>query len=137
MQEFIAKYKDEIQGWLSGFDRLVFVGALHELDFCQWEPEMQALRATAMEQYLWHNDIKFMDYAGYVKRVSQQIKKAAVEPFHQAELPVIHLDSPEVDKDATARQIARERGIQEGLVCKIGRASCRERGETTQVSPAI
>jgi hypothetical protein len=26
-------------------------------------------------------------------------------------LPVIHLDSPEVDKDATARQIARERGI--------------------------
>ena len=120
MQEFIAKYKDEIQGWLSGFDRLVFVGALHELDFCQWEPEMQALRATAMEQYLWHNDIKFMDYAGYVKRVSQQIKKAAVEPFHQAELPVIHLDSPEVDKDATARQIARERGIQEGLVCTLG-----------------
>jgi hypothetical protein len=56
---------------LSGFARLVFVGALHELDFCQWEPEMQALRATAMEQYLWHNDIKFMDYAGYVKRVSR------------------------------------------------------------------
>jgi hypothetical protein len=27
MQEFIAKYKDEIQGSLSGFDRLVFVGA--------------------------------------------------------------------------------------------------------------
>ena len=100
---------------MSGFARLVFVGALHELDFCQWEPEMQALRATAMEQYLWHNDIKFMDYAGYVKRVSQPIKKAAVEPFHQAGLPVIHLNSPEVDKDATARHIARERGIQEGL----------------------
>jgi hypothetical protein len=33
MQEFIAKYEDEIQGWLSGFDRLVFVGARHELDF--------------------------------------------------------------------------------------------------------
>lgn len=120
MQEFIAKYKDEIQGSLSGFDRLVFVGALHELDFCQWEPEMQALRATAMEQYLWHNDIKFMDYAAYVKGVSQRIKKAAAEPFHQAGLPVIHLDSPEVDKDATARQIARERGIQEGLVCTLG-----------------
>src|ERR1039458_3431318 len=28
---------------------------------------MQSLRATAMEQYLWHNDIKFMDYAAYVK----------------------------------------------------------------------
>src|ERR1019366_6899828 len=45
---------------------------------------------------------------------------AAAEPFHQAGLPVIHLDSPEVDKDATARQIARERGIQEGLVCTLG-----------------
>jgi radical SAM superfamily enzyme len=50
---------------------------------------MQAVRATAMEHCLWHNDIKFMDYAEYVKRVSQQITKAA------------------------ARQIARERGIQE------------------------
>src|ERR1039457_3544560 len=68
-----------------------------------------------MDKYLWHNDIKFMDYAAYVKGGSQRIKKAAAEPFHQAGLPVIHLDSPEVDKDATARQIACERGSQEGV----------------------
>jgi hypothetical protein len=27
MQEFIAKYRDEIQGTLSGFDRVVFAGS--------------------------------------------------------------------------------------------------------------
>jgi hypothetical protein len=48
MQEFIAKHQEEIQGWMSGFDRLVFTGALHGLDICQWDAELQALRATAI-----------------------------------------------------------------------------------------
>jgi len=120
MQEFIAKHQEEIQGWMSGFDRLVFTGALHGLDICQWDAELQALRATAMEQYLWHNDIKFMDYAEHVKDASGRIKVAAAKPFQKAGLPVIYLPSPETDKDATARQIALERGIQEGLVCILG-----------------
>src|ERR1017187_3073963 len=102
---------------MEGVSPILAQRALHELDFSQWEPAMQALRATAMEQYLWHNNIMFMDFAACVKGVSQRIKKAVAEPFHQAGLPVIHLDSPEVDKDATARQIARERGIQEGVAC--------------------
>ncbi len=120
MQEFIAKHREEIQGWVSGFDRLVFTGALQGLDYCQWVPELQVLRATAMEQYLLHNDIKFMDYAKYVKGVSGRIKKAVAETVRKAGLPVRYLSSPEIDKDAEARQIARERGIQEGFVCLLG-----------------
>ena len=120
MQEFIAKHREEIQGWVSGFDRLVFTGALQGLDYCQWVPELQVLRATAMEQYRLHNDIKFMDYAKYVKGVSGRIKKAVAETVRKAGLPVRYLSSPEIDKDAEARQIARERGIQEGFVCLLG-----------------
>jgi hypothetical protein len=61
MQEFIAKYKDEIQGTLSGFDRVVFAGAVRKLDYSQWVPELKVPRATAMEQYLGRHDIQFKD----------------------------------------------------------------------------
>jgi hypothetical protein len=33
MQEFIKKYRDQINGVLSGFDRLVFRGSLRRLNY--------------------------------------------------------------------------------------------------------
>jgi len=103
MQEFIAKYKDQIQGTLSGFDRVVFMGALRQLDYSHWEADLKVPRATAMEQYLWHHDIQFKDYLRHVQTVSQRVREAALDPFRQDDLPVIHLKSARIDKDATAR----------------------------------
>jgi hypothetical protein len=117
MQEFIAKYRDEIQGTLSGFDRVVFAGALRRLDYSHWERELKAPRAMAMEQYLAIHHILYKDFAAHVKAVSERIKEAALAPFRQAHLPVMHLKSPRVDKDALAREQARRLGVQEGLVC--------------------
>ena len=36
MQEFINKYRDEINGTLSGLDRLVFRGSLRRLNYGRW-----------------------------------------------------------------------------------------------------
>jgi len=119
MQEFIAKYRDEIQGTLSGFDRVVFAGALRNLDYSHWEPELQLPRATQMEQYLAHHRILYKDYAAYVKSVSERVRKAGLAPFRQDDLPVMHVSSPHIDKDALARQLARQRGIQQGRVCAL------------------
>ena len=120
MKEFIARYRDEIQGQMSGFDRLVLTGVLPRLDVCQWQPQMKALRATAMEQYCWHNGILFKDFSEYVKAESERVKRASTEPFRRQNLPVIYLASPKTDKNEVARQVAREQGIEEGLVCAIG-----------------
>ena len=38
MEKFIHKYREEINGTLSGFDRLVFRGALRRLNFGYWDP---------------------------------------------------------------------------------------------------
>ena len=91
MQEFIAKYKDEIQGTLTGFDRLVIGGTLRRLDVCQYVPDMKALRATAMEQYCLSNQIWLKDFAAHVKSVSERIKRASTQPFRDKDLPVIYL----------------------------------------------
>jgi hypothetical protein len=62
MNEFIAKYKDGIQGTLTGFDRLVLAGALRRLNVCQCVQSMKALRAAATEKYCLSNGIWLKDY---------------------------------------------------------------------------
>ena len=48
MNEFTAKYQDQIRGVLSGFDRLVFRGSPRRLSY-----------AKEMEEYLWQNGVLF------------------------------------------------------------------------------
>jgi hypothetical protein len=52
MQDFINKYGEEINGVLSGFDRLVFRGTLRRLNYGYWDGELQSVVALGMEQYL-------------------------------------------------------------------------------------
>jgi hypothetical protein len=120
MQQFIEKYRDEIQGVVSGFDRLVFRGSLRGLNNAYWSEPLNAVVAVGMEQYLSTNHILFKDYAEHVKRASEQLKKASLRPFQQQHLPVEFVRSPQVDKDALARRIAAEKGIRTGPVCAIG-----------------
>src|SRR6202040_680179 len=119
MQQFIEKYKDQITGVLSGFDRLVFRGSLRRLHYGRWDAKLNAVVAEGMEQYLWQNQILFKDYAQHVKRVSERVKQSSLKPFEQRQLPVIFLRSPAVDKEGLARQVAAEKKIHSGWVCAI------------------
>ena len=119
MQQFIKKFKDQILGALSGFDRLVFRGLLRRLQYGTWNGPLQARIARGMEEYLWQNQILFKDYAEHVKRASERIKQRSLEPFKQQQLPVIFLRSPSEDKEAMARKVAAEKKIESGLVCAI------------------
>jgi len=119
MQEFISKYREEIKGTLSGFDRVVFRGSLRRLDYGRWDRNLQAFVAQGMEQYLWQNKILFKDYLDHVKGVSQRVKQASVKPFQEMGLPVEYLRSPSTDKDAMARLMAASGKLTDGLVCAL------------------
>lgn len=119
MQQFIEKYRDQITGVLSGFDRLVLRGSLRRLNYGWWDEELEAIVAQGMEQYLWQSQVLFKDYQQHVKRLSQQVKDASLKPFRQRELPVVFLRDPKADKDELARAIAAERGVKSGPVCAI------------------
>jgi len=119
MQEFINKCRDEIQGTLSGFDRLVLRGSLRRLNYGYWDESLQSLVAQGMEQYLWQNHILFKDYLDHVKRVSQKVKQASVQPFESRGLPVEFLRNPAANKDEIARTMAAKRKIASGLVCAL------------------
>ncbi|SRR6266568_4362773 len=118
MQHFTNKYRDQIQGTLSGFDRLVFRGSLRRLNYGRWDQGLQSFVVQGMEQYLCQNRILFKDYLDHVKGVSQKVKQASVKPFAEQGLPVRFLRDP-ADKEQIARAIAAERKLESGLVCAL------------------
>lgn len=118
MQQFIARFADRIQGTLSGLDRVVFRGSLRRLTHSQ-----------GMKMYLIQNGILCKQYQEHVKRVSQQLKEASLEPFRREQLPIRHIYDPRADKEEIARAVARERGIREGNVCAL---TAMELGPTFQ-----
>ena len=108
MKHFIARFEDQIQGTLSGFDRVVFRGSLRRLTHSQ-----------GMKMYLIQNGILCKQYQDHVKRVSRELKEASLEPFRRQQLPIRHLYDPRTDKDEIARAVATERGIRQGNVCAL------------------
>jgi hypothetical protein len=119
MQQFIEKYQKQIEGVLSGFDRLVFRGTLRRLNYGWWDEQLKAMVARGMEEYLWQNEILFKDYLQQVKRVSERLKKESLRPFVEQKLPIVFQRSPSEDKDKLAREVAEKRKISSGLVCAI------------------
>jgi hypothetical protein len=119
MQQFIDKYRDHINGVLSGFDRLVFRGSLRRLNYGYWDKKLDAFVAQGMEQYLWQNKILFKDYLDYVKRVSQRVKQNSIGAFQKLRLPTPFLHDPSADKEAKAREIAAEKKVESRLVCAL------------------
>ena len=119
MQEFINKYRDRINGVLSGFDRLVFRGSLRRLNYGYWSQKLGSVVAQGMEQYLWQNQVLFKDYLDYVKRVSREVKRESARALETQGAPEIYLRDPSADKEAIARGIATERKVESGLVCAL------------------
>ncbi len=105
MNEFIAKFSDQLSGTLSGFDRLVFRGHLA----LNHEPGMKG--------YLWANGIAWKDYAEHVSQVSQRVKQASLAAMQACQRPIRYLTSGKDSKEKLARQIARQDGITSGPVC--------------------
>ena len=108
MKQFIARFENQIQGSLSGFDRVVFRGLLRRLTY-----------PAGMKMYLIQNGILCKQYEDHVKQVSQQLKQASLEPFYRQALPVKHIEDPKADKDEIARGFAAQHGIREGNVCAL------------------
>jgi hypothetical protein len=105
MNEFIAKYRDPIEGVISGFDRRVFRGHLRTLS-----------RARDRESYLAMNRILKKDFGQHVEKVSRQLKQASLEEAQRQRRPVLYLEDNHDDQEDLARSIAAHDKIRQGLI---------------------
>jgi hypothetical protein len=108
MLEFSAKYAEQMQGQLSGFDRLVFRGTLRRIAY-----------PFGMNGYLWANQVRLTEFGAHVNAISGRVKEAALECVREAGRPVQYLQSSKADKEEIARSIAREQKITQGPVCAL------------------
>lgn len=107
MNDFIARYKDQLRGTLSGFDRLVFQGRL-------WRDPL-----TGMKGYLWAHHLRGKDFGWHAEQTSKRVKEASLAAVHAAGRPVMYLNSGKLDKQQIALQIAAKEGIVEGPICAL------------------
>ena len=108
MKEFIAKYGGQIDGVISGFDRLVFRGHLRAMAYQE-----------GMKQYLSLNNVLLKEFAEHALRVTDRLKQASLSAAKRLGRPVKYLPSSRISKEETARSIAAEEGITSGLVCVL------------------
>jgi hypothetical protein len=64
MQQFIAKFEKDIQGVMSGFDRVLFRGSLRRLT-----------HSLGMKWYLSQNNILCKQYEDHVKGISKRSRR--------------------------------------------------------------
>src|SRR3954447_7585578 len=108
MNEFTAAYSDKIAGVLSGFDRMVFRGTLRQIAY-----------PFGLEGYLWANQVLLKDFGDHAQKISETVKRNALEAIESAGRPVIYLNSSRTDKEELARSLAAESKIEEGPVCAL------------------
>ena len=108
MHTFLHKHAANVIGVLNGFDRLVFRGTLRRLAFLE-----------GMKSYLWAANVLLKDFGQHVLSVTSLLKKASSELAEKASRPIRYLPSSFTDKEKTARRIAEEDGIKQGLICVL------------------
>jgi len=107
MNDFIARYQNQLSGVLSGFDRLVFRGTL-------WRDQI-----TGMKGYLWAHGLGAKDFGSHAEQISQRLKEASLAPLLAVGRTVHYLNSGKDNKQQIALQIAARDGVVEGPICAL------------------
>jgi hypothetical protein len=74
---------------------------------------------TGMSNFLSYTHHKLKDFGGYAEQVSRAVRSASLQVAESAQRPVIHLDSPKINKEERALEVAAKDGIKEGLIAVI------------------
>ena len=108
MEEFVRAHGGDIIGVLNGFDRLVLRGTLRRL-----------VLVGGMASYLHAVGILLKDFGAFADEQTKRLRMASLEAAGHLERPIVYLSKPQISKEETARAIAEDDGITEGLICVL------------------
>jgi hypothetical protein len=106
MKELLAQYGNKLAGAISGWDRIRFRGTI------RWLASVRGL-AT----YMSTHHIRLMDFAAWAAQLTEEVRAACAKQAETLDVPMHYLRSSGVDKEALARRIAQERGVETGPIC--------------------
>jgi hypothetical protein len=112
MKSFLSRFGSFVRFVLSGFDRLRFCGASRLLN-----------HARGVESYLWQQQILFKDYPKHAKELTKTLREGTKALAQTQGVPLHYLNSPDIDKEATALALASRAP---GRLGRIAVLSCLE-----------
>jgi hypothetical protein len=83
-----------------------------------------------MREYLWKRQIKLKDFSDFAQATTGLLRRAVQEQAREWGHPIDYLNSSSVSKEEKALELARERGVSQGLVAIL---SCVERCQSFTV----
>lgn len=119
MKSFLSKFRSQVMGVLSGFDRLVFRGVLRGI-----------MDARGMAGFLYGKHVLLKDFGPYAEQTTRDVVDKSLEAARRLGREVRYLESSRTRKEDVAREIAQRDGIHDGLICVL---ACVEPCLTFQV----
>jgi hypothetical protein len=106
MELITERHAAKISGELSCLDRVVISGSIPGICY-----------ADGMSSYLRLKGIRIFDYARWAEPLRDQIRQNAQGLAEKAGLSIEHLRRSDIRKEKRVREILKQRGEQQGLVC--------------------
>jgi len=112
VRSFLARFGALIHFVLSGFDRLRFCGESRLLN-----------HAAGVQSYLHQQRILFKQYPNHALDLTQSLRRQTERLAEAEGVPLLHLNSPDTDKEAVALRLAEQHQRRSGRLALL---SCVE-----------
>lgn len=112
MKSFLSRFHALVLFVLSGFDRLRFCGESRLLN-----------HAGGVDSYLYQQGIRRKDFPAHCAKLTGVLRDESKAQAAREDVPVVHLNSPTIDKDVLALELARQHGRTAGRIALI---TCQE-----------
>src|ERR1700677_5029010 len=112
MKSFLSRFGSLVLFVLSGFDRLRFCGESRLLN-----------HAGGVSSFLYQQRIQRKVFGEYCKKLTHILRQESKALAARQGVPIQHLDSPKIQKDEVALELARAHGRSSGRIALI---TCQE-----------
>jgi hypothetical protein len=110
MKAFLSRFGSLVLFTLSGFDRLRFLGESRLLN-----------HPRGVQSYLHQQRILFKDFPDHAERLTKHVRCQSLQNL--GDVPLRHLNSPDIDKEAVALDLAGRHGRTSGRIAPL---TCQE-----------
>jgi hypothetical protein len=112
MKSFLSRFGSLVLFVLSGFDRLRLAGESRLLN-----------HSRGVQSYLWQRNILFKDFPEHAEHLTKSLRKQTEALAKQQGVPLRYLNSPDIDKEAAALELAQ---LQPQRLGRIALLTCVE-----------
>jgi hypothetical protein len=113
VKTFIQRFSNNILGVLHGFDRMRFRGTRRFL-----------ANVVGMMRFLWHRQILLKDFKAFAGQITKEVRQAAESSAVSQGRPIEYLHNNDMAKEDWARQVAKQDGIEQGLIGVLKAVEC-------------